>query len=130
MQSPLSAYRSFAAQILQHHRDDSHLIDKFNFAMDHESGGQLVASRIELLELIQVYLQTPGPAYIIIDGVDECEDNRSLIQDMLAMVSMSESNILFFSRRNVANLLYTVSDGHRLYINKKTAGDIRLYLEG
>ena len=129
MQFSLSAYRSITAQILQHHRADHDVIDKFIFAMDQESGGQLVASRNELLELIRVYLRTPGRSYIIMDGVDECEDNHTLVQDLLAMRFESEAKVLFFSRPNVAKLLHMVPEEYHLLVGKKTATDIRLYLK-
>jgi flagellar biosynthesis GTPase FlhF len=129
MQFSLSAYRSIAAQILQHHRADHDIIDKFIFAMDQESGGQLVASRNELLELIRVYLRTPGRSYIILDGVDECEDNHTLVQDLLAMRFESEAKVLFFSRPYVAKLLHVVPEEYHLLVGKKTATDIGLYLK-
>lgn len=129
MQFSLSAYRSITAQILQHHRADHDVIDKFIFAMDQESGGQLAASRNELLELIRVYLQTPGRSYIIMDGVDECEDNNTLVQDLLLMRFESEAKVLFFSRPNVAKLLYAVPEDYHLLMGKKTATDIQLYLK-
>jgi hypothetical protein len=129
MQSSTSAYRSITAQILQHHRADHDIIDKFIFAMDQESGGQLVASRNELLELILVYLRTPGRSYIIIDGVDECEDSNALVQDLLVMRYESETKVLFFSRPNVPKLLRAVPEEFYLLMGKKTAIDIKLYFE-
>ena len=48
-----AAYRSILAQLLFRHRHEQNMIDKFSFAMNHVSHGQLKATSLELIDLLQ-----------------------------------------------------------------------------
>jgi len=125
---PAAAYRSVLAQILQLHRQNQDIIDKFAFA--HEaSEGSLSATSGELVELFQMCLQDLGHVYLILDGIDECDDNPSLIRNLRWIAGHCSAKILLFSRLNVASLSRMVPKDFRLAVDRtSTNGDIRLYL--
>lgn len=125
---PAAAYRSILAQILHRHRENQDIIDKFAFA--HEAAaGSLSATSSELVELFQMCVQDLGHIYLILDGIDECDDNASLVRNIKWLNSHCSAKILLFSRLNVASLCHTVPKQLRLEVNRtSTNGDIRLYL--
>ena len=125
----LPAYRALVAQILHHHRHDYDTIDRFAFAMNEKSGGQLVASKFELLDLLQTYFAMPGKCSVVLDGIDECEDNDNLLSDVLSLRLQSQTRFALFSRPTVAKLANIVPEAFRLQIARNAVPDIRLYLK-
>lgn len=129
MNSNIAAHRALLAQILQAHRHDNDIIDKFVFAIEETSSGQLVASEDELAELLRVYTRCAGrQCFIVLDGIDECLENDRLIQDLLKLKQDSEVMMLLFSRPTVAPLLWTVPTEQQLLVGRKTSRDIEIYL--
>ena len=128
LQSPLAVYRSFLAQVLHAQRDDFDLVDKFVFAMTESSEGQLIASRYDLLELLLLCSQWLGQAYFIIDGIDECDDAKTLVQDLLNLALKSDIKMVFFSRPNVAALFKAIPQDQQLNVGRNNSDDIRTYL--
>ncbi|KAH6714527.1 hypothetical protein BKA61DRAFT_673850 [Leptodontidium sp. MPI-SDFR-AT-0119] len=130
MSSNAAAHRALLAQILQTHRKDNEIMDKFVFAMEEMSSGQIIASEEELGELLRVYTKCSGrECFIILDGIDECTENDNLIQSLLRLKQDSEVRMLLFSRPNVAALIRTVSNEQQLLIARKTSADIEIYLK-
>ncbi|OCL03838.1 hypothetical protein AOQ84DRAFT_137126 [Glonium stellatum] len=128
MDSNDAAHRAILAQILQAHRQDLDAIDKFVFAMNEMSGGQMVASKNELAELLRVFSTYIGRYYIVLDGIDECRDNSALVQDLLKLKQDSQIMILLFSRPNVASLFQTIPTEQHIFVGRKTSRDIEVYL--
>ena len=128
LQNTLSAFRSFLAQLFHARKDDPEVIDKFAFAMNETSEGQLTASRYDLLELLLICTQCFGEAYFILDAIDECDDNKTLIQDLLNIAQKSEAKVIVFSRPNVAALFRAVPEKQQINVGRNTCEDIRIYL--
>lgn len=130
MNSNMAAHRAILAQILQTHWNDIDAIDKFTFAMNETSGGQMIASRDEMRELLHVLAQSLGRFFLVLDGIDECSDNAVLIQDLLKLTYGTEVMLLMFSRPNVPSLFWAVPDDQQFAIGRSTSGDIQIYLTG
>jgi hypothetical protein len=129
MSSTAAANRAILSQILQNHQDDEDLLDKFSFAMSQASGGQLTASEDELAEMLRVYASSCGRrCYIVLDGIDECEENATLVGHLLRLGKDSDVKFLLFSRPNVEPLSWTVPEEHQLPIGRKTSDDIGVFL--
>jgi hypothetical protein len=128
--SSVTAYRALLAQLLHHLRHDQDFVDKFALAMEGSSEGRLTATSDELLDLLHVCVSQPRRISIILDGIDECEDRASLIQNMLNLSAIPSTHLLFFSRPNVSNLNRSIPKEFRLQIPKDMVSkDIAIYLK-
>ena len=119
-------YRSLLTQILNHCHDDE-VFDRFAFAMKHSPTAQPTGTRTELFELFLLCTKTIGPHYIMIDGIDECCDNASLINDLKRLGS--DSNLILFSRPNVKPLQENTAREQCISIGRLNAEDIRMFLK-
>ena len=92
-------YRALLAQILEAHRYDQAVVDKFILAMKYNSSGQLIASGNELRELFLLCLQSVGDYYLVLDGIDERVYEDDLFEDDLREAAKCPGlRILIFSR--------------------------------
>lgn len=98
--------------------------------MEGLSEGQLTATSDELLDLLHVCARQPRRISIILDGIDECENHASLIQNMLNLSTNHSIRFLFFSRPNVSSLSQSVPKQFRLQIPKDMISkDIAIYVK-
>jgi hypothetical protein len=124
----LAAYRAILAQILQQHRNNTYLMEKFAFASFMETA-QLKASTSELVDLLMLCCRDLERIYIVLDGIDECSDSGDLIQTLRTLMSSSPIKILFFSRINVPCLSRALDPTQRMPVNRiALTEDIRSYL--
>lgn len=131
-----AAYRSLLTQILQYCPGDE-IFDRFAFGMRNYStsdystssfsGSQPTGTRGELFELIILCTEIMGPHYIVLDGIDECCDNVSLIRDLTRL--NSTTNLILFSRPNVGPLQEKTTRSQRIEIGKSNTDDIRVFLQ-
>ena len=118
------------AQILQQSRNDTDLLSKISFAMASATGGQMQASQGELIELLHVCLRGFQNVYIVIDGIDECDNAKEFIHILFGVCEESSAKLLLFSRPNVASLRKAVKLERRIIIDKRIVqDDIELYLK-
>ncbi|OCL08347.1 hypothetical protein AOQ84DRAFT_42671 [Glonium stellatum] len=124
-----AAYSSILTQILHTHRRDEAYMNKFAFAMSSAAGGQERATSLEVVDLLHICLQELRNIYLIIDGVDECDDNTKLMRDIHSLSTRSNTKVLLFSRRSVVSLNRMVPKNYRLPIDRNSVSDdIGLYL--
>lgn len=128
LNNEIAAYQAILAQILHAYRQDQDLIDKFAFAMNKKSDGQLVASVNGLKELILLCTSHIAPYILVLDGIDECLDNADLIQRMMQMTATLKVKAILFSRPNVKSLLKVVPRSQWLLVGKSTFDDVALFL--
>ncbi|KAF1994928.1 hypothetical protein P154DRAFT_501082 [Amniculicola lignicola CBS 123094] len=115
-----AAYRSILTQLVHSHHDDGDLIDTFNFIMGgFGSSGSLQATSGDLEALIKLCLRRL-PTYIIIDGLDECEDVNDFIKDLLWLSNNSPTKILLFGRTNIARMNRVFPGSLRLDMDRPT----------
>jgi hypothetical protein len=102
-------------------------MDIFAFSRDNRSS-QRRASVAELVELLRLCFSRTSRLYLILDGIDECLEDRSLIQTLLKLSTCSPVKILLFSRLNVASLTKRVKLAQRLQLGRSAlVTDIRCY---
>ena len=123
-----AAYRALLIQILYYHRDSTGLLDKFIYTMHTLSDGQPTATGDELAELLDICCQAIGNVYFVLDGVDECQDNATLIAHLLHITENSSVRLILFSRLAVSPLAKSIRTNHRLSIGLLTTKDIKLYM--
>jgi hypothetical protein len=117
------------AQLLQHLRHNSALLDKISFAMDEATGGQMKATQGELLELLQICFQAVPGVYIVLDAIDECENSNDLVKQLFQVSVNTSTKVLLFSRPNVSVLCRRINHNNRLRMEKSSMeADIQLYL--
>ena len=126
---PLLAIQSILAQILQQRRWDNRILDTFSFASIEQTGGQLAASRLEMMDLLRVCFRHLDNTYIVLDGLDECEDSDEFLSFLIRTSCGSKARFLCFSRPTVKFLLSTVSELDSVKMDKEFVGpDIRRFL--
>ena len=127
--SPASAWRAILSQILSKHRTDSYLMEKFAFAKE-ENYGQPSASPVELTSLLQCCLSGMQHVYLILDGVDECDDTAALTQLLVWVGTNTSVKVLLFSRPNVGKLQRIIPKTQCITVDRgRTSADIERFLQ-
>lgn len=105
--SPIHAYRAILAQIIKKQKSNETMLDRFAFIMNSNYQGDPVSSEAALVDLLQLCLESNS--IFVLDGIDECRDNDSLIEALLGISKNVPSlQIIFLSRVNVIALQRTV----------------------
>jgi hypothetical protein len=86
--------------------------------MDVTCGGQKIASKNELCDILRLCLQGLPNTYIILDGVDECEDSNDIISVLFQACETSSTRLLLFSRPIVAELEKRLTNSDQILMNK------------
>lgn len=127
--STSDALRAVLAQLIQQSQQDLDLLDKFSFAMKSPTGDQMQASQNVLVQLLQIALQGSREIYIILDGVDECNNNILLVKEFSRAAEGSQNKILFLSRPNVTCFRQNAKGVHKIALNKASVTqDIETFL--
>ncbi|OQV00567.1 NACHT domain-containing protein [Cladophialophora immunda] len=125
----ISAVRALLAQLLQHRRSEQQILDRFLFMMEGLSGGQLTSTIDDLMDLLRICLEEQGTTWMIIDAIDECDDNNSLLKHLLTLSAIKTTKLLMLSRPNVRGLMKSTCKQLRLRENKPALSrDIRIYV--
>lgn len=122
------AYRAILAQTLQHQRDNPGLIAALDFAMSNSPQGQKIASTQETIDLLRLCISSiSGTSYVVLDGIDECNESEQLVSDLEEIFGGSTVRLLLFSRPNVLALANALSTEQRFSVGKRTESDICQY---
>ncbi|KAI1390138.1 uncharacterized protein F4822DRAFT_428480 [Hypoxylon trugodes] len=125
---PTAAYKSLLAQYLWRHRNNKDVVDKFAFIMRIGSQGQIGASEKALLDLLEICLNKG--VFIILDGVDECEDSDSFTKSLLRLSMACNHKTLLLSRINMTHLQRSVRSESKLLLTKEdTSQDIHRFCQ-
>lgn len=124
------ALRSMLAQALHENHDDTELIDLVSMVMYHTGSGQNKATRNELLEILHIFLIRFGPCYIILDGLDECDEWEELICSVQEIIQHSSSKVVFLTRPHVPiTTIFTEGFRHIQLHPSGNLKDIKTFLE-
>ena len=105
-------------------------MEKFAFAKGENSVGQLSASPFELTSLLQCCLSGMQQVYLILDGVDECDDTAALTQLLVWVGANTSVKVLLFSRPNVGKLQRIFPKTQCITVDRgKTSADIERFLQ-
>ncbi|KAK8001808.1 hypothetical protein PG991_014030 [Apiospora marii] len=125
LNNSIEAYRAILSQILHTRWMDSAILDCFSFAMNC-SQGQLVASRLEILDLLSLCATHLPCHFLVLDAIDECVDSEFLVNDLMSAGWCSRANLILFSRPTVPSL-HSIYSSQTLSIAKRNTEDIRRY---
>jgi len=131
-----AAFRSILAQILQKRRGDERLLELFSFAMYFGSDGQLTASHREIEELFDLSVQLPSiqRLFLVLDGLDECEQDDFLskvVPKLRKLCSLRHVNLVLFGRETIKTDITDLDGLRHLHIGSLNYQDIkRLLHEG
>ncbi|ORY10382.1 hypothetical protein BCR34DRAFT_566803 [Clohesyomyces aquaticus] len=122
------AYRAIMAQLLERLRDNDDVLELFSFAMTRRRHGQTTATTSELVDLIRMLASRIDRWYIVIDGVDECEEADDLILDLGKALGDQQTKLVLFSRPNVRSLRHQMKPEQILSVTRLlNEDDLRLY---
>ncbi|KAF2874799.1 hypothetical protein BDV95DRAFT_299092 [Massariosphaeria phaeospora] len=126
--APASAYRAILSQILHQNRDRTPVIDKFSFSNMYSSM-QPRASQKDLVGLLQLCAQELGHIYIVLDGVDECSDQASLLETITQLSVFPVFRILLLGRPSIKGLYRRMANDRILDMGRfAVSDDIKTYL--
>ena len=123
------ALRVFLFQILSICRSAPLVLETFSFATHvAKEKGRADLTRLELKQLLCLVVGQIGRGYIVLDGLDECEDPDTIIRYLSEAISDTKFNLIVFSRPNVAS--FRGLNHIQLEIDPgKTDADIAAFLE-
>lgn len=87
---------------------------------------QPTGTKNELFELLRLCTAMIPLHFIVLDGIDECAENKSLLSKLLQLGP--KSKIILFSRPNVRLLREKMPLDQQIVIGQSNSGDIRLFL--
>ncbi|KAG4438258.1 hypothetical protein IFR05_006240 [Cadophora sp. M221] len=122
-----TAYRALLAQNLQDDIHEERLTELFRFAMFFQATGQLIASKKEVSELLELCVSSIGKTRIVIDALDECDDIAELVSKLHRVGSLDTIQLALFSRPTIT-LPKDVPSLEILTIGWLNTKDINLYL--
>jgi len=120
------------AQILHFSRTKSTsasepVMNAFTYAM--QRSPQTTGSEGDIINLLHIAIRLIPNLYIIMDGVDECDQPEKFLLEFLPLLSGTRTKVLFFSRPNIDRLQQTVPGDYRVAVDTHNKADIRLYCE-
>ena len=118
LNSPQAAYRSILTQIFYGDRHDQDVLDRFAFAMDDSTTGQVSATKSELVEMLEMCLQTNPRTILVLDAIDECDNYRALVEVLFKLLVTSSTKMILFSRYNLQSLIQSVPNSFQMAIDR------------
>lgn len=119
LNSPQAAYRSVLTQIVHGDHYDQDVLDKFAFAMDDSTTGQITATNFELVEMVEMLMQSNPRTVLVLDAIDECNNVRPLTEVLVKLSATCSTKIILFSRYNVQNLIQSVPSRFQIAIGRE-----------
>lgn len=94
------ALRSITSQLVNVHKADKHTIDAMILILSETGSGQRQASVEDIQTLLGLLLQL-HPVYIVIDGIDECQDPDAFKRHILEISKPYDCRILLLGRPTI-----------------------------
>ncbi|KAL7961267.1 hypothetical protein V8C34DRAFT_274241 [Trichoderma compactum] len=123
-----TAYRVLLSQILQYKINDDQLRETLEFAMYFQSPGQKTASKKEINDLMELCLHSDDNVYLVLDGLDECEDSRELVEKLRRLTDQATTRLALFCRPTLTWLSKRISSLKIISIDLSNKDDIQHYL--
>ena len=125
------AYRAILAQVLRYAPAERRLKNHFLFAMYFGSDGQMSASSSEVGELFEVSMSLLSQTrlYLVLDGLDECEDLDSELIPTLRNLSQRHAvHMVLLSRETIRYTMNSLEGVRTVHMALLNLQDIQLYL--
>lgn len=109
-------------------RHDQDVLDRFAFAIDDSTTGQTTATHFELVEMVELLMQSDPRTILVLDAIDECNNVKTLTEVLLKLSTTCSTKIILFSRYNVHNLIQSVPSRFQVAIGRDLVSkDIQLF---
>ncbi|EMD61400.1 hypothetical protein COCSADRAFT_192355 [Bipolaris sorokiniana ND90Pr] len=117
------AYRAILGKLFHQFSDNRDVLEIFSFAMfTKRRHGQATATNNELLDIMKTVANHVGDWTIIIDAVDECEEEETLLQDFsetfgdigVRVLLLSRPDVQFLRRKLPSRQVVTIDRSHNL----------------
>ena len=123
------ALRAILAQILQQRMTDEQVLDFFTMSMSSKRReGQPISTYQEMINLLASLIKHLDGLYLILDGVDECDDPDETLLTLWKLRDINGLRILVFSRPNVGFLRRILGAEQSIHVLPASlALDLELY---
>lgn len=98
--TPMEAFRALAIQLIQARRKHPGTLDALTMLFEKTYSGQQQASGDQAEAILRFLLQQ-APAFIVMDGVDECCDNAILLTKLWELLDEFDCSIVMFGRPEI-----------------------------
>ncbi|KAK4451278.1 hypothetical protein QBC34DRAFT_378602 [Podospora aff. communis PSN243] len=95
------AFRAVAAQLLHSHRRDRMAIDALDLVRTGTGSGHYTSSQADV-RLVTDLLLRQRPAFIVVDGVDECVETERFLEEVRSLCIEHDCRFLLLGRPSVA----------------------------
>jgi hypothetical protein len=95
------AFRAIAAQLVHSHRRDRIAIDALDLVRTGTGSGQYTSSQTDVRLLTDILLRQ-RPAFIVVDGVDECGETERFLEEVRSLCIEHDCRFLLLGRPSVA----------------------------
>ena len=86
--------------------------------MDDSATGQITATHFELVEMVEMLMQSNPRTVLVLDAIDECNNVRNLIEVLVKLSATCSTKLILFSRYNVRNLIQSVPSRFQIAFNR------------
>ncbi|KAI0545461.1 hypothetical protein F4679DRAFT_561029 [Xylaria curta] len=97
--SPIASFRAISEQLIHAHRGDQLTLDSLAMIQSEEGSGQHVASTSDVRAVIDILLRQ-HPTFIVIDGVDECNNPEVLLEEVRDICIEHDCRVILLGRPN------------------------------
>lgn len=117
------AYRAILGKLFHQFSDNQNVLEIFSFAMfTKKRHGQATATNSELLDIMRTVVNYVGDWTIVIDAVDECEEETTLLKDFsetfgdigVRVLLLSRPNVQFLRKKLSPRQVFTIDRSHNL----------------
>ncbi|MCJ1380803.1 hypothetical protein MMC17_003912 [Xylographa soralifera] len=124
--SPSVVYFFFEAEIPGTYET---ILDFFAVSMSSERReGQMTSTYNEMIDLLVSLIKYLGRFYLVLDGVDECDEPDDMLLDLWKLRNIQGLRIVLFSRPNVGFLRRTLKAEQWIYLTPAShAMDLEIY---
>ena len=108
---------------------DDTILDFFAVSMSSERReGQVTSTYNEMIDLLASLIKYLGRFYLVLDGIDECNEPDEILLDLWKLCNFQGLRIVLFSRPNVGFLRRILNAEQRIYLTPAShAMDLEIY---
>jgi hypothetical protein len=124
------ALRAILAQLFHQQRHEKHLVDAISLLMESSPSGQVQASDDEIEESLQLFLSHFPGSFLVVDGIDECQDSTTFISRLYDICSSSGSRTIILGRPTIRTpVKFAKQVSEMQLLPNRNLEDIRFYLK-
>ncbi|TGJ87577.1 hypothetical protein E0Z10_g1236 [Xylaria hypoxylon] len=131
--SSIASFRAISEQLIHAHRGDQLTLDSLAMIQSEQGSGQHVASTTDVRAVVNILLRQ-HPTFIVIDGVDECNNPEALLEAVRDVCIDHDCRVILLGRPNTPIprqwKVYTSENNWMVEIDSSSVSkDIACYLQ-